>query len=113
MINRLFNKLDCYTDYNNHYSLNKALKILHNEFTLAVKNKNADYGRVVMDATHKLLDKLTGTYRESQDYGETMSYAQKIMTRKIKDFILYLSKTIKTEFGLTHETSEIEQTINM
>lgn len=106
-MNKLFTKLDSYIDYNNHYSLNRALTTLSKEFDVAASTQNVVHARVVIDAVRKLYDKLSQMYRESEDYGETMSYAQRLMARKIRKFMSILIQKMRADFGVSHET-EIE-----
>jgi len=108
-----FTKLDMYIDYNNSYSLNRALTTLKHEFDLAVSKKNTTHAKVVIDTARRLHDKLSKTYRESEDRGETMSYFQKTFAKTLRSFMAYLIQQMKSEFGgsSTYE-QEIEQTIN-
>lgn len=110
-MNKLFSKLDRYIDYNNSYSINKALSTLHREFKLAISGKNVVYARVVLNATKMMHTKLHDTYRESEDLGETMSYSQRMMSRKIKQFMAYLVSELKAHFGISNRSEEIEQAI--
>lgn len=110
-MNKLFNKLDSYIDYNNHYSIRKALTTLSREFDIAVSRKNYQYARTVIGTVRQLYDKLSLTYNESEGLGETMSYSQRLMAQQIRKFIGYLTKKLKTDFKVVDYEQEIEQTI--
>lgn len=84
---RLFDKLDRNIDYNNYYTLRRAICILVNEFNLAEKNKNVLYARDILSTLKQIYDKLSGMYRESADYGETMSYMHKKWANVMRNFI--------------------------
>jgi hypothetical protein len=108
----LFAKLDYYIDYNNQYSLKKALTTLGREFNLAVSKKNIWHARETIKAVRQVYDKLSQTYRESEDYGETMSYSQKLIAQQMRKFIAYLTHRMKSEFGISDYEQEIEQAIS-
>lgn len=108
----LFTKIDYYIDYGNHYSLKRALTTLGREFNLAVSKNNIEHAKVVIDAVRKIYDKLSLTYRESEDLGETMSYSQKLMAQQMRKFTAYLTQKLKTEFGVSDSKQEIEQIIS-
>ena len=95
---KLFDRLDRNIDYNNSYSIRKSLRILENEFNLASKNKNIYHARDVLKTTEKIYDKFSAMYRESADYGETMSYMQKVWANRMRQFIGYLSERLKNDF---------------
>lgn len=107
----LFTKIDLYIDYNNHYSLKKALTTLNREFSLAVSKNNIGHAKATIDTVRKVYDKLGLIYRESEDLGETMSYSQKIMSQQMRKFIAYLIYRMKSEFGVSNHEQEIEQAI--
>lgn len=111
-MNNLFTKIDYYIDYGNHYSLKKALTTLGREFNLAVSKNNIGHAMATIDAVRKIYDKLGLTYRESEDFGETMSYSQKLMSQQMRKFIAYLIHRMKSEFGVSNHEQEIEQAIN-
>lgn len=71
------------------------------EFNLASSNKNIGHALAVIDTVLKIHDKLAITYREREDYDETMSYSQKLMSQKIKKFVAYLTHRMKSEFGVS------------
>jgi hypothetical protein len=108
----LFTKIDKYIDYNNQYTIRKALTTLNREFEISMSRKNITHAQSVIDTIKKIYDKLSLTYRESEDLGETMSYSQKLMAQKIRRFIGYLIKRLKYDFGVGNYEQEIEQTIN-
>ena|SRR3990167_3697697 len=95
----LFTKIDRYIDYNNHYSIRKGLETMRQEFNKAVKYKNPEYAREVIHTLKKIYDKLTNSYRQSEDYGE-MSFSQRMMSNKMREFIIYLTKRLKKDFGV-------------
>jgi len=107
----LFTKIDIYIDYRNHYSIKKALTTIGREFDLAVSRNNIEHARKTIDVVRKICDKLGLTYRESEDFGETMSYSQKLMAQQMRKFIGYLTHRMKSEFGVSDYEQEIEQTI--
>jgi hypothetical protein len=111
---KLFDKLDRNIDYNNSYSIRRPIAILDGEFKLAEKNSDERYAREILDTAKKIYDKLSETYRESEDYGETMSYMQKTWASRLRQFIGYLAKRLKDNFGTqndptiyTTETTEL------
>lgn len=91
----LFNKIKLYIDYNNHYTITKTLRTLDIEFNKAIKLNNTLYAKNIINVVKKLYDEFSLFYRESEDYGETMSYAQKIMANKMRGYINYLSRKLK------------------
>lgn len=107
----LFKKIDYYIDYRNHYSIKRGLTTLGREFNLAVSRKNIGYAIEVINTVRKVHDKLGLMYRESEDYGETMSYSQKLMSQQMRKFVSYLIKRMKSEFGVSDYKQEIEQSI--
>lgn len=107
-MNKLFIKLDNYLDYNNHYSLSRALTTIGREFEIAVSQNNIHHARAAIDAARKMYEKLSSTYRESEDYGETMSYSQKLIAQKMRRFIAMMIQRTKTEFGTNEPKIEPE-----
>ena len=95
---KLFDRLDRNIDYNNSYSIRKTIIILEDEFNLAVKKNDVYYAREVLGVAKEIYDKLSSTYRESEDYGETMSYMQKLWAKRLRQFIGYLIKRLKDDF---------------
>lgn len=100
---KLFDRLDRNIDYNNSYNIKRSLGILENEFDLAVKNKDLHYAREVLDTVKQIYDKFSATYRESEDYGETMSFMQRTWASRMRQFIGYLTKRINDGFGDTND----------
>jgi hypothetical protein len=99
----LFDRLSRNVDYNNSYSIRRAISILENEFGLAIKNNDSNYAKEVLDTVKKINEDLSSTYRESGDYGETMSYTQKVWARRLRNFIGYLVKRLKDDFGIQND----------
>lgn len=99
----LFLKIDSYIDYNNHYSIKKGLETLRQEFEKAVKTKNPEYAREIVITLKKIYDKLYTIYRQSEDYGETMSFSQRMMSIKMQEFLHHLTKRLKKEFKIVAE----------
>jgi len=100
-------------DYNNHYSLRRALTTLEREFNLALNKQNMNYAKEVINAARLLYDKLERGFRESEDYGETMSYNQKVFAQKMRNFIAYLTKKVRLESGLSDKYQrDIEKIID-
>jgi hypothetical protein len=92
--------------------MKKALTTLNKEFEIAVSRKNHTYAKEVVNTTKKLYDDFSSAYRESSDYGETMSFIQKSFAIKMRSFISYLIKRMKTKFGGNEKyEQEIEQAI--
>ena len=91
----LFDRAKIYIDYNNHYTITKGLRTLDIEFNKAIKTNNMPYAKVIIDVVQKLYEEFSSSYRESEDYGETMSYAQRTMADKMRKYILYLIRKIK------------------
>lgn len=100
---KLFDKLDRNIDYNNSYSIRRQIAILDGEFKLAEKNNDALYAREILDTVKKIYNKLSETYRESEDYGETMSYMQKLWASRLRQFIGYITKRLKDNFGIQND----------
>ena len=96
---KLFDRIDSKIDYNNHFTIRKAVGIMEAEFNLAVRRKDVMYAREILDTVKKIYQKLSSTYRESSDYGETMSYIQKVWAKRLRDFTAYLIKRLKNDFG--------------
>jgi uncharacterized protein YfbU (UPF0304 family) len=99
----LFDRLNRNIDYNNSHSIRRPVGILEHEFELAVKENNKHYAIEVMDTARKIYDELSSTYRESADYGETMSYMQKVWAQRLRNFIGYLAKRLKNDFGIQND----------
>jgi len=91
---KLFDRLDRNIDFNNYYTIKKAIGIMENEFNLAVRNNDKLRAEEVLHTAKKIYEKLASTYRESSDYGETMSYIQKVWAKRLRFFINYLEKEI-------------------
>ena len=100
---KLFEKLDRNIDYNNSYSIRRPIAILDGEFKLAEKNNDSNYAREILETAKKILDKLSGTYRESEDYGETMSYMQKVWANRLRQFIGYMAKRLNDNLGIKND----------
>jgi len=90
----LFVKIDRLIDYNNHYSLKKAMETLRQEFVLAIKYNDETYAREIIKVTNMVYDKLNPMYKQTEGYEETMSYSQKIVSNKIQQFIESMSKSL-------------------
>lgn len=80
---RLFERLSKNINYDNIYTLRKAMSILWYEFKLAVKNKNKNYAKEILDTTMKIYDEL---YKASGDSSDL---------KKVNSFIGYLGHNIK------------------
>ena len=91
---KLFDKLNNRIDYNNSYTLRRAISILEGEFSLAKKNKDKKYANEVLNTTRKIYEQFSESYRESQDYGETMSYMQKLWAGRLRKFISHLENSL-------------------
>ena len=100
---KLFDRLNRNIDYNNSYTIKRPVGILENEFNLAVKENNKYYAIEVLDTAKKIYEELSSSYRESADYGETMSYMQKVWAQRLRNFIGYLAKRIKDDFGVKND----------
>jgi len=107
----LFTKIDSYIDYNNHYSIRKALETLRQEFEKASRFKNIGYASEVVYALKKVYDKLHKTYRQSEDLGETMSYSQRRMSAMMQELISIFTGRLRKEFGAV--PTELEELINV
>lgn len=106
-----FKKFEMYIDYKNHYSLKKAISSLSREFDMAVSKKNIHHARTVIYVARQLYDKLSLTYRESEELWETMSYSQRVIAKQLRSLMAYFAKKIQTEFSMGDLKHEIEQTI--
>lgn len=95
----LFQKIDFYTDYNNSYSVRKALNTLGREFDLAAKNKNQRYAMEVINTVRKFYEKI-----------RVMSHLQ-LLIPKTQGFVAYLIHRLKSEFGVADIKTEIIDTI--
>jgi iron-sulfur cluster repair protein YtfE (RIC family) len=100
----LFTKIDRYIDYNNHYSIRKGLETMRQEFDKAVKYKKPEYAREVVKTLRMMYDKLS-THRQTEDYGE-LSFSQRMMSNKMQEFIIYLAKRLKEDFGVVEVINE-------
>lgn len=104
----LFTKIDRLIDYNNHYSLRKGLETLRQEFEASVQHKDVAYAKEILDTVKRIYDKLHATYRQTEGYEETMSFAQRIMSAKMQKFIEYLTQKIRKEFGSAYFEGTID-----
>lgn len=107
----MFDKLDYYIDYNNLYSIRKALTTLGREFNLASNSKNIEHAKVTVHTVLQVYNKLSQTYNENEYPMDTTSYSKKLLAQKMRKFIDYLTKRLKTEFGVSNYEQEIEQAI--
>jgi len=105
----LFTKIDYYVDYGNHYSIRRALTTLGREFEIAMSRNNGEHARAAISAVRQMYDKLSLTYRESEDWGETMSYSQKLLAQRMRRFIAYLTNRLKQKSGIKDREQEIEE----
>jgi hypothetical protein len=96
----LFNKLNMYIDYNNNYSIMKAFSTLEREYNLASKRKDNKYATNVINASRKLHDKLI-----------TLEYLQPLLIQKSLALVLYMTKKMKSEFGIKNLKKEITDII--
>ena len=108
----LFNKIKRQIDYNNHYTVDKALNTLNNEFSVAVKRKNPNYANNIVNVVKKLYDEFSTFYRESEDLSETMSYSQRITAKKMRWLISQMTTQFRAAFkSSTTREKEIKNTI--
>ncbi len=91
----LFDKLNSNMDYNNSYNLRRAISILEDEFKRAIKNNDKNYAIEILNTTQKIHDALHLGFRDSEDYGNTMSYSQKVWSNRTRKFIGYLANRLK------------------
>jgi hypothetical protein len=108
----LFLKLDSILDYNNTYTIKKVVSILNSSFDSAIESGNLQQVNDVVRYTRKIYDKLSLTYRESEDYGETMSYSQKMWANRLRNFLAHMIKTTRSNFGIANYETEIERAIS-
>jgi len=105
-----FDKVKSHIDYNNHYTIQKALRTLDIEFDKALKTNNSVYAKSIVAVSRKLYEDFSNSFKETEDYSETMSYSQKVMANKMRYFISYLIKKIETKLKLTiKRDKEIKQ----
>jgi len=97
----MFNKLDMYMDYNNHYSINKALNTLQREFNLAISKQNGAHAKETLYTLNRVYEKLSGAFKESEDLSETMSFSQKIMAKKMRGLQSIFITRMKNELYVT------------
>ena len=96
---KLFDRLNNRIDYNNHYTIKKAVGIMESEFNKALRNKDVAAGREILDSAKRIYENLSSSYTESQDYGETMSHLQKIWAKRLRGFIDSLTRQLRNNFG--------------
>lgn len=98
-------------DFNNTFSIKRVMTVVNNEFDAALNNK--DYRKIneTISYVRKVYDKLELTYRESEDYGSTMSFNQKVWAKKLRNFISYMTIKSKKTFGITDNDTEIANAI--
>lgn len=110
----LFDKIMMYVDYNNSYTMKKAMSTLNREFELAVSRKNQRYAEEVIITIKRIYDDFTSSYHESEDYKNTMSFSQKLFAKKMRAFLSYLIKNMNSKFGdYKNYQKEIKQIIDM
>ena len=83
---KLFDKLNRNIDYNNFYTIKRAISILEDEFMLAEKNKNILLAREVLNTAEKIYQ----SYKDGKDY----SYMQKLWSGRLRQFIDHLNKCL-------------------
>ena len=108
---KLFDKLNNLIDYNNHYTIKKAVGILEHEFNLAIQKKDLNYARYVISTIRAIYDRLSGTVRETEEKQETASYMQKVWLNRLRDFMALTIKKTHHTFGINNVAKEIEQAI--
>ena len=96
----LFTRVDRYLDYNNIYTMEKAIRTLLYEFNRAISRKDKPYTNEVINTLRQVYDKLSLIYRESEDYGETMSHNQRQLAKKMRQLIAHLHKKSKSTFSI-------------
>ena len=99
-------------DWNNHYTINKALNTLKAEFDKALKANNTAQTKSILVIVQRLYDDLSTSYRESSDYSETMSYAQRTAAKKFRAFIAWMTKAINDKAHIKSREEEIKQIID-
>jgi len=92
----LYDKLKSRIDYNNHYTIERVLASLDAEFNKALKTHNAKYANDIIAVVRKIYDDFSSSFVEKQDLGETMSFAQRTLAQKMRGYIYYLSKKLKS-----------------
>lgn len=97
----LLSKINIYLDYNNHFTINKAMRTLKREFELAKKFSNRPYAQEVVRVTKHIYDVLTSTYVETAGYQETMSWPQKVQARNLRKLILWMERKMGSVKDLT------------
>ena len=90
----LFNKIRSRVDFNNSYTMQKALSTLNFEFSKAMRINNIIYARNILSVAKRLYDDFSTSFVEGQGKGETMSYNQKLWGNRMKYFIGYLIKAL-------------------
>jgi flagellin-specific chaperone FliS len=107
----IFKKLDSMLDFNNTFSVKRVLTIISNEFNSALQNKDYRKTSETIAYVRKIYDRLELTYRESEDYGSTMSFHQKMWAKKLRNFISYMTIRSKKTFGINDNETEIGNAI--
>jgi hypothetical protein len=95
-------------DWNNEYTIRKALNTLQMEFSRALKAGDSAGAKCVLEVVKRLYDDFSTDYVEGGK-GETMSYAQKVMIRKFRAFIAWMDKAINIKPKATQIKQIIEE----
>lgn len=95
---KLFDRLDKNINYNNSQTIRKSMDILDKEFNLAVKNKDLNYAKEVIDVANSINNKLLGLYKDGEDSNKTMGYMQRVWANNLRVFIWGLTKRLKDDF---------------
>ena len=96
----LFTRVDRYLDYNSIYTMEKAIRTLLYEFNRAISRKDKPYTNEVINTLRQVYDKLSLIYRESEDYGETMSHHQRQLAKRMRHLISHLHNQAKLTFDV-------------
>lgn len=97
---KLLDKIKNQLDFTNYYSIKRTVGILESEFAISVKNGNAQHAREIFKITKDIYDDLTSSYRESEDYGSTMSFIQKVWAKRLRSFLAFMQKKITDDLGI-------------
>ena len=89
---RPYDKVRQSIDWNNVYTIQKTLNTLKAEFYRALQANNTKQAKYMLNIVQRLYDDFSTSFKEGAGKGETMSYAQKTMAKRMRAFIVWMDK---------------------
>lgn len=107
---KLYDKMKFWLDFNNSYTMRKAMSILESEQNLALSRKDFVYARDVFDTAQELLKDFKDSFRDSEDYGSTISYSQRHWIKQMQALLNIMITRMQDTFNLPSVQDMINET---